>query len=261
MREIKGQMPPPLYSIWVEGREGGPLAEKRGFLLENGKCSFYLDQADARRKIWDLERLCLNRSSAVTYRSVEYTSGHDMNQRISLEEIKSHDLRPEFDPERYEIRSRVYGDTGGGCMVGTLEVYLSDLNKNVWVNCNDEGVTITSADYVWNQDHSASWNRYEDVVLLVVEFDEVSPEQVPAWADIIQNSLRYTIGCHAERSRLPFTLDAAWLPEEYREQLEPAKLERAVHRHEPIDIWKDGSASIHQEQSHGNHFGEMKGFR
>ena len=107
-------------------------------------------------------------------------------------------------------------------MVGTLEVYLSDLNKNVWVNCNDEGVTITSADYVWNQDHSASWNRYEDVVLLVVEFDEVSPEQVPAWADIIQNSLRYTIGCHAERSRLPFTLDAARLPEEYREQLEPA---------------------------------------
>ena len=142
-------VPPPFYTIWVEGREGGPLAEKRGFLLENGKCSFYLDQADARRKIWDLERLCLNRSSAVTYRSVEYTSGHDMNQRISLEEFKSHDLRPEFDPERYEIRSRVYGDTGGGCMVGTLEVYLSDLNKNVWVprcrrRCGTTWITRTN---------------------------------------------------------------------------------------------------------------------
>lgn len=261
MREIKGQMPPPLYSIWVEGCEGGPLAGKSGFLLENGQCSFYLDRADAKQKIRDLERLCLNHSSAVIYRSVEYPSGHDMNQRIHLEEIKSHDLRPDFDSECFEIRSRLYGDTGGGCMVGTLEVYLPDLDKNVWVNCNDEGVTITSSDYVWNQDHSGSWARYEDVVLLVVPFDEVSPEQVPAWAEIIQNGLRYTIGCHAERSRLPFTLDAAWLPEEYREQLEPAKLERAVHRHEPIDIWKDGSASIHQEQSHGNHFGEMKGFR
>jgi len=253
-------VPPPFYTIWVEGREGGPLAEKRGFLLENGQCSFYLDQAEAKRKIWDLERLCLNRSPAVTYRSVEYPSGHDINQRISLEEIKSHDLRPEFDPERYEIRTHAFGDTGGGCMVGTLEVYLPDLAKCVWVNCNNEGVTITSADYVWNQDHSGSWDRYEDVVLQIVSFDESFPEQVPAWAEIIQEGLRYTIGCHAERSRLPFTLDAAWLPEKYRRQLEPEKLERAVRRHELVDILKDGSASIHQEQYHGNHFGEMKGF-
>lgn len=97
-------------------------------------------------------------------------------------------------------------------------------------------------------------------MLLVVEFDEVSPEQVPAWADIIQNSLRYTIGCHAERSRLPFTLDAAWLPEEYREQLEPAKLERAVHQHELVDIGRNGDVSLHQEPCQKPHHQEIKGF-
>lgn len=261
MSETGSMVPPPFYAIWVEGCEGGPLAKKHGFLIENGQCSFYLDQGDARRKIWDLERLCLNRSPSATYRSVEYPSGHDMNQRISIDEIKLYDLQPDFDPKCYEIRSRAFGDTGGGCMVGTLEVYLPDLAKSVWINCNDEGVTITSADYVWNQDHSGSWNRYEDVVLQVISFDETSPEQVPAWAEIIQEGLCYTIGCHAERFHLPFTLDAAWLPEEYQKQLEPAKLERAVHQHELVDIQKDGTASFHQEPYHRNRFEEMKGFR
>ena len=37
MSETGSMVPPPFYTIWVEGREGGPLAEKRGFLLENGK--------------------------------------------------------------------------------------------------------------------------------------------------------------------------------------------------------------------------------
>ena len=96
MSETGSMVPPPFYTIWVEGREGGPLAEKRGFLLENGKCSFYLDQAEAKRKIWDLERLCLNRSPAVTYRSVEYPSGHDMNQRISMHLELNPQLTQEF---------------------------------------------------------------------------------------------------------------------------------------------------------------------
>ena len=50
-------------------------------------------------------------------------------------------------------------------MVGTLAVRLPDLDKTIWINCNDEGVTITSADYVWNEDDSGSWERYEDCLL------------------------------------------------------------------------------------------------
>ena len=43
---------------------------------------------------------------------------------------------------------------------------IRDRDKTIWINCNDEGVTITSADYVWNEDDSGSWERYEDVVML-----------------------------------------------------------------------------------------------
>ena len=42
--------------------------------------------------------------------------------------MKSEDLRD------YEIRSQVYGNTGGGCMVATTEVYLPAKKKSVSVD-------------------------------------------------------------------------------------------------------------------------------
>ena len=58
----------------------------------------------------------------------------------------------------YEIIQRIYGDTGGGCMVGTLAVWLTGLDKTVWINCSNEGVTVTASDYVWNEDDSGNWS-------------------------------------------------------------------------------------------------------
>ena len=63
-------------------------------------------------------------------------------------------------------------------MVGTLAVRLPDLDKTIWINCNDEGVTITSADYVWNEDDSGSWERYEDVVMFEVNFRDDDPQSM-----------------------------------------------------------------------------------
>ena len=31
---------------------------------------------------------------------------------------------PAFRPDSFEIRTQIYDDTGGGCMVGTVEFYL-----------------------------------------------------------------------------------------------------------------------------------------
>ena len=85
-------------------------------------------------------------------------------------------------------------------MVGTLAVRLPDLDKTIWINCNDEGVTITSADYVWNEDDSGSWERYEDVVMFEVNFRDDDPQSMWPLLPAIHEALAYTIQRETEYS-------------------------------------------------------------
>ena len=76
---------------------------------------------------------------------MEYPGGYDAERSIQAELLKTISLQADPEIMRYEVTDRIYGNTGGGCMVGTLAVRLPDLDKTIWINCNDEGVTITSA--------------------------------------------------------------------------------------------------------------------
>lgn len=160
--------PPKIYAIWVDARPESPMAGLSGFLSENSRRLFFTERGDAELKIRDMEALRLNRHPAAEYRCVEYPGGYDAERSIQAELLKTISLQADPEIMRYEVTDRIYGNTGGGCMVGTLAVRLPDLDKTIWINCNDEGVTITSADYVWNEDDSGSWERYEDVVMLVI---------------------------------------------------------------------------------------------
>ena len=157
--------PPKIYAIWVDARPESPMAGLSGFLSENSRRLFFTERGDAELKIRDMEALRLNRHPAAEYRCVEYPGGYDAERSIQAELLKTISLQADPEIMRYEVTDRIYGNTGGGCMVGTLAVRLPDLDKTIWINCNDEGVTITSADYVWNEDDSGSWERYEDVVM------------------------------------------------------------------------------------------------
>ena len=173
--EIKKETLPPVYAIWAQSRPDGPLQGRSGFLWEDGQRLQFPSQQAAKQKIQDLEDLRLCRVPTTAYRCVAYPGGDDAGPGIALEQIKAHDLRPDFGSMDYEIIQRIYGDTGGGCMVGTLAVRLTGLDKTVWINCGDEGVTVTASDYVWNEDHSGAWARYEDVVMLEFDFSAHSP--------------------------------------------------------------------------------------
>lgn len=153
--------PPKIYAIWVDARPESPMAGLSGFLSENSRRLFFTERGDAELKIRDMEALRLNRHPAAEYRCVEYPGGYDAERSIQAELLKTISLQADPEIMRYEVTDRIYGNTGGGCMVGTLAVRLPDLDKTIWINCNDEGVTITSADYVWNEDDSGSWERYE----------------------------------------------------------------------------------------------------
>ena len=61
-------------------------------------------------------------------------------------------------------------------------------------------MTITSADYVWNEDDSGSWERYEDVVMFEVNFRDDDPQSMWPLLPAIHEALAYTIRRETEYS-------------------------------------------------------------
>lgn len=232
--------PPSIYAIWVEARPDGPLRGRSGFLSEDGYRLFFTSDTEMDQKIRDLRSLCLNRTPAVTYHGVAYPGDHDISASISTEQIKACGLRPDFDPTRYEIAQRIYGNTGGGCMVGTLAVRYPELDKTLWIHCNDEGVSVSSADYVWNEDRSGSWARYEDVSLLELDFWEHSPKDAGALFPAIQDAVTYTIQQAVQNSDRPFRIPAKWLPEAFCQTTDLEYVKWAVEVEHAVEVGKEG---------------------
>lgn len=201
--------PPSLYAIWAAGTPDGPLAGQSGYLAEDGRRLYFHERETADQKIRDLQNRCVSGSPAAAYQCLAYPGKGLPDRSMTAEDIGNYDLRPEFDPGEYQLQSREYGDTGGGCMVGTMSYLLPSLGRTVWVNCNDEGVTITSADYVWNDDHSGSWDRYEDVLLFTAEFIDTPPEELGPWLPMVRDTLAYTAAQQTALGRL-FKLPECW---------------------------------------------------
>jgi len=213
---------PRSYAIWAGAKPDGPMAGLSGFLSENSRRLLFFDRDTAERKIKDLQNLRLTRHPAVEYRSTEYPGDYDPERSIQVELIKTIELRPDIDSLQYEVMSRSYGNTGGGCMVGTISVWLPDLEKPVWINCNEESVTVTSADYIWDDDHSGSWERYEDVLMLEISLWDERPEAAGALLPAIQEAIAYTI--ERQTASQSFQIPAKWLPELYRRNIDPEYL-------------------------------------
>ena len=201
--------PPSLYAIWAEGTPGSPLAGQSGYLAEDGRRLYFREGEAAERKIRDLQNRCMNGSPAAAYKCVTYPRMGVPDNSITAEAIGIYDLRPGFDPAEAELRSQVYGNTGGGCMVGTTSYYLPSLGRTVWVHCNDEGATIASADCVWNDDLSESWARYEDVRLFSVQFNDTPPGELGPWEPMILDALAYTAAQQTALGR-SFKLPECW---------------------------------------------------
>lgn len=240
--EQKYMDPPAVYAIWAEARLDGPLRGQSGFLSENGRRLFFTEREDAEQKTRDLRNLCLNRSPAADYHCTEYPGGHDVSRDLPVERIKPHDLRPDLETLPYEVERRIYGDTGGGFMIGTLAVRFPDLDKTAWINCNEEVVTLTSADYVWNEDHSGSWKRYEDVVMLELNFRDARPEDAGPLYPAIQEAVAYTIQQEMGRTGGLLRIPARWLPESLRQNSDPDYL--AWAEREGRAVMTDGESAI-----------------
>ena len=242
---ISGELKP-AFVIWAKARLDSPLAGESGFLCENRKLLTFQTRDEAEFRIKDIRNLCLNHSPAADYECVEYPNPLASDRRMHLEMLRALDTVPAFTSDNFEIENRTYDNTGGGCMVATLEVYLPDLDKRVWVNCNDELVDICSADYVWNEDGSDSYERWEDVRLFIADFRQDRPDSTGPWFPIIQKALEYTIEQETARfgESCTFSLPILWLPASLREHAEPDYLNWLREQDKEISIAKDGRIVI-----------------
>lgn len=125
-------------------------------------------------------------------------------------------------------------------MVGTLAVRLPELDKTIWINCNDEGVTITSADYVWNEDDSGSWERYEDVVLREISFWDHTPEDLGPLLPAVREAVAYTMDKELEHTSGLLRIPAKWLPEVYRQAADPEYLDWAAANEHAAEFGREG---------------------
>ena len=177
-----------IYAIWATGTPDGPLSGQSGYLAQDDSLLLFGDTAAVERKIKDLQNHCMNGHPSASFEAVSCDRDDLPTQFVLAEDIALYDLQLDADHLEYELQTQAYGNTGGGCMVGTQSFFLLELDKTVWVNCDSEGVTLTTADHIWNQDHSDSWDRYEDVLLFSAQFAEVRPEALGAWLPMVKDT-------------------------------------------------------------------------
>ncbi len=202
--------PPCFYAIYAQGLPNGPLSERQGFLTQEGRCLFYAEKEKAEQKVSDIRCRCVNQIPAASLKVVPFPGAGGFVDIFEVETINAFDLKPEFDPQECQAKTFAYGNTGGGCMVGTVSFYIPSLEKTVWVNCNDEGVSITATDIVWNEDNSDSDLRYADLLLFHAMFHETKPEELGIWLPAVKEALRYTMEQEIKYRRHPFTLPPQW---------------------------------------------------
>lgn len=235
---------PVIYGIWVEATAEGPMKGQHGYLSSGGIQRSYFDIEDVKRRVLDLENQCVCKKPVVHFQWKQYSGIRRCKATVSLEEINQYHLVPEFDPTGFQMKSQAFGNTGGGCMVGAVSFYLPDLDKTVWVNCNDEGVTITSADYVWNDDYSESWKQYEDVLLFDMDYRGHRPEELGAWLPMVREALAYTIEQQTEQYGRRFILPAIWLPDTYRERINVKDLALLMEQNAEVVITGNGRVEV-----------------
>lgn len=173
---------------------------------------------------------------------------HDDYTVTALESDMSY---PAFNPKNYEVRRQMYGNTGGHCMVGTMEFYLPDIDRTVWVHCNDESVAVTTADTTWNEDNSDSWEHYEDYLLYKKTFENELPADVQQWFPIIKETLAYTIEQETAyfREGHTFSIPVNWLPDSIRIRADDDYLGWLHEAGEKISIGKGGLIVVDAEYS------------
>ena len=122
-------------------------------------------------------------------------------------------------------------------MVATLEIYLPEIDKTVWVNCDGDSVGIGTADVVWGEDDA---DAYDCAVIHVCFYDDM-PEEVTQWLPMINESLVYYIDQTLSDTRMCSTVSVPvkWLPDSIRKNADVEYLDFLQKRGKCAEINKN----------------------
>jgi len=109
-------------------------------------------------------------------------------------------------------------------MLVTLECYLPETDKTIWVNCDGDSVGINNADIVWGEGNEDPY----DACVICVSFYDDKPNEVKQWLPIINESLIYFIdqiltGYVADDSN---EIPVEWLPNSILKNANPNYIRR-----------------------------------
>ena len=132
---------------------------------------------------------------------------------------------PAFNPNNFEIKTQIYEDTGGSYMVGSVEFYLPEADTSVWVNCNNETVSIYTLDIIWSEDNSYAWDKSDDYVLFYAILNDSISYAANPWLKMIKEALEFTIENETslpyDQEDIIFPLRVDWLPDSIKERVYP----------------------------------------
>ena len=76
---------------------------------------------------------------------------------------------------KYKVLSHEFSNTGGNCMVDIAEVWLTEVNKTVYVYTNEECCSIYSVDYIGN---SLEVDDYDEITIDSINYRELITVQL-----------------------------------------------------------------------------------
>jgi len=190
-----------------------------------------------------LELLPIYESEHNFWAALDCAISETMKEMAPIRKMSAYNNFPAFSPYDFEIRTQVYGNSGGNCMVGTVKFYLPDAKTSVWVNCSREAVSVYVANIIWNEDGSDYSEDTEDYLLFQTGLTNDIPYTVKPWLSMIKEALAYTIEremSHSDICTDAFSLPVDWLPDSVKERVEPAYLDWLKKLGKEINIGKGG---------------------
>jgi len=120
-----------------------------------------------------------------------------------------------FTPDKFVIKNRKYKDTGNGYVVCCLEAYIAEIDKTIWVGCNDESIGVYTVDVL-----GGNAIRDNDVVAYYA-FNNELPSDVVQWLYLLKETITYAVD--QQFKTYPdniFKLPVIWLPDSIRSNVD-----------------------------------------
>jgi hypothetical protein len=152
----------------------------------------------------------------------------------------------------YKILTNDYINTGGHCMVGSCTAWLPDAKQVLYVYSNEEGVTVSTVDYI-NLDLDGEYDASWTVTALQIEEPDVTDE----YFELMRDCLLEYVKRDCKHMSDGYYLHADLIPQSMLDTVSEAYLQYVSD--EQLMIETDGF-KIHVDDNYTEYLGQLRLF-